>query len=429
MKTTTHRAYISMTAWTGAIVAAVFAAALGSSPVLHAATRTWQGDYSGYWSAAQNWAENISPTDGDDLVFPAGAVLLQSTNNLGNRPFRSLTISGNGYTLRGSPTYPTITLTHGISATYISGVSTVEFNVDLAASQSFECLYSTADLLVTGNLNLASHTLTTVGAGEVMLGGVLSGTGGLVKTGSGTHWLQGSSANTYSGETLVRQGTLLLAKPSGNAVQYGSLVIGDGVGGSKSAVVREQASYQIGNIPVTLQSDGWLDVGDYLDTVGAMIFDGGTASSTGGRLSLGGGVTVSSNGGTISGALGLGSVTRLFDIASPGNLRVDATVSGTGGITKTNSGFLTLVSSNSYSGTTTVQGGYVEVQHGHALGATTAGTVLKTARCDWWESLWRVNRSRRAVANCRPSPRPARGPVPSPSPARSPSRCPTPGRP
>lgn len=201
----------------------------GAGPA-QGATRTWQGDYSGYWSAAQNWAENIAPTDGDDLVFPAGAALLASTNNVGNRPFRSITLSGSGHTLRGLSSGTTIGLTHGLSATHATGSSTVELDLDLGASQSFECASSAADLYLTGNIDLATHTLTTVGAGEVRLGGVISGSGDLTKTGSGDHRLYGSAANSLTGVIRVNTGTLLLAKTSGNAIPFGAeLIVGDGL--------------------------------------------------------------------------------------------------------------------------------------------------------------------------------------------------------
>jgi fibronectin-binding autotransporter adhesin len=67
----------------------------------------------------------------------------------------------------------------------------------------------------------------------------------------------------------------------------------------------------------------------------------------------------------------------VVEVATTGNLRVEASVSGTGGITKTNDGFLTLVASNSYSGLTTLQRGFLEVQDNHGLGTTTGGTVLQ----------------------------------------------------
>ena len=170
-----------------------------------AATRTWTGAYfSGYWSAAANW-DSGAPVAGDDLVFPAGAADLVNTNNLGST-FNSITISGSGYVLRGNA----VGLTSGLTATYASGSSTVELDINLGASESFECLYSTATIYISGDIDLGSYTLTTIGAGSVRFGGVISGTGGLTKSGSGTHWLYGASANSYSGDTLVNSATLML---------------------------------------------------------------------------------------------------------------------------------------------------------------------------------------------------------------------------
>src|SRR5207302_4935009 len=62
-----------------------------------ATVRTWDGGGAdNNWSTAANWAGNIAPVAGDDLVFPANASVdatsLTSTNNFpANTAFRSIT--------------------------------------------------------------------------------------------------------------------------------------------------------------------------------------------------------------------------------------------------------------------------------------------------------------------------------------------------
>jgi autotransporter-associated beta strand protein len=53
---------------------------------------------------------------------------------------------------------------------------------------------------------------------------VISGSGDVIKTGTGTLRLAGSSGNTYSGKTIVNAGTLELNKTVGDAIA-GPLVV------------------------------------------------------------------------------------------------------------------------------------------------------------------------------------------------------------
>ncbi|MDR6890899.1 MULTISPECIES: autotransporter outer membrane beta-barrel domain-containing protein [Variovorax] len=57
-----------------------------------------------------------------------------------------------------------------------------------------------------GRVLLGAKTLRTVGAANAVFGGVIEGTGGLLKQGSGTFYLNG--VNTYTGTTVVQAGRL-----------------------------------------------------------------------------------------------------------------------------------------------------------------------------------------------------------------------------
>lgn len=60
-----------------------------------------------------------------------------------------------------------------------------------------------------GNVDLQSHTLTLAGTANTSFGGVLSGGGGMIKTGTGEQTL--SAANTYFGATAINAGKLTLS--------------------------------------------------------------------------------------------------------------------------------------------------------------------------------------------------------------------------
>jgi autotransporter-associated beta strand protein len=68
-----------------------------------------------------------------------------------------------------------------------------------------------------GQINLDSYTLTAGNSNNQTFSGVLSGTGGLNKQGSGKLTLSG--LNTYSGATFVNAGTLEVTQPSSTPTQ------------------------------------------------------------------------------------------------------------------------------------------------------------------------------------------------------------------
>src|ERR1041385_6841304 len=68
---------------------------------LQAATVTWHGGIAnGFWTTATNWAGNVAPVPGDDLVFPSPPFIgrLTSTNDYpSNTTFSAITFFGSNY--------------------------------------------------------------------------------------------------------------------------------------------------------------------------------------------------------------------------------------------------------------------------------------------------------------------------------------------
>jgi autotransporter-associated beta strand protein len=178
------------------------------------------------------------------------------------------------------------------------------------------------------------------------LNGRIGGVGnGLTKLGSGTLVFAGSGANDYTGTTIVIDGHLRLVKTTEisaiNAVT-GPLVIGENCSGACSfGAVQLFANNQIDNTSaVTVNNTGLLLLHGFNDTIGS-VAGTGTLSLDGGTLTVG----ANNNSTTFSGPIG--------DFNGPAG----------GGLTKVGTGTLTLggIESNSYTGTTTVNNGILEL--------------------------------------------------------------------
>jgi autotransporter-associated beta strand protein len=347
----------------------------------------WDGSSSGNWSVGANWTDGVAPAAGDDLVFPAGVTRLLVTNNFNPlRAFRSVTFSGSNYVVYGT----NVVVTNGINAQNPTGPNTINTDVELRGPQTFDCINGLALLDINNDVALGAHLLTISGTGDVHIGGIISGTGGVTKNGSGTLRYNGIVANTYSGLTRVNTGTLELGKSFGLNSVAGDLVIGDNVGGINADVVRLLVDHQISNFSdITINQSGLLDLNNQDETVGPLaLFEGGITTGVG-TLTLNGDITATGlvggplNGAPISGRLNLGNGTRTIETLSGGSsaaLYIDATVSGTNGFTKAGSGLMRLASSNSYTGLTIIEDGSLAIEDSDALGsvASADGTIVES---------------------------------------------------
>lgn len=176
-------------------------AALDVSGFLRAG-RTWSGGGAdNLWTTADNWVGATAPTAGNALFFGGTTRLATENNFAANTSFAGITfnsdagefvLSGNRITLDGN-------LTNNAAS-----VQTVQLDMIL------------------------DSTRTVAGSGNITLAGVLSGDGGLTKSGSGILTLAGSTANAYDGLTTVSGGTLRLGKTAGVIAVPGNLVISGG---------------------------------------------------------------------------------------------------------------------------------------------------------------------------------------------------------
>jgi fibronectin-binding autotransporter adhesin len=173
-----------------------------------------------------------------------------------------------------------------------------------------------------GNVTLGANTLTVGDAGNTSFSGVISGTNGaLTKQGAGSLTL--SAANTYTGLTTVSGGTLTLG-----------------------------AAEAIGGGAVTVNG-GTLNIGAFSDTVGAVTLTSGSITGTTGVLT---GSSYALNG-TV-------------------DTSVSAILGGAVTLTKSGAGTATLSGANSYTGTTTISAGVLDLRNATGLGTTAGGTSV-----------------------------------------------------
>jgi autotransporter-associated beta strand protein len=349
-----------------------------------AATKTWDGSSSGYWSAGGNWREGTAPSPGDDLVFPdSGVFRFIVTNNIvaSSSVFRSVTFEGSNYVVWGT----ILSLSNGISAENVSGNNTIFNDVELRSPQTFLSLASAALLSVNGDVILGTNTLTfNCRAGDLFMNGSISGSGAVIKTGAGTLRYSGDTANPYTGTTWVRDGTLLLNKLPAFGAMSGPLIIGENDTVPDTDIVRLLRDHQLPNDEeVTIHASGLLDINGFDQNVGHLVLNGGDldAPSPGRILPLAN-ITVNPNTNSpsvIGGRMAVAS-NPVIDVTgsffSP-DLTITAQLFGAGGLSKSGPGEVGLSASNSFTGIVRLNDGTLDVDNSFALGATNAGTVVE----------------------------------------------------
>jgi fibronectin-binding autotransporter adhesin len=226
-----------------------------------------------------------------------------------------------------------------------------------------------------GQVIMNRHSTVGVrGSTALQLAGVISGAANFTKIGPGTLRFGGGGHNTYTGETFINEGIFLLGKPLAITAVPGPLSIGTPAG--VPATVANLVGYQIiGNIFVNRA--GLYNLNGQEENVDHLwLSEGGDVSTTTGFLYLktGGSVRVfpqaHTDPSTITGNLGLDPGQHDFIIAPANNLAgspeliIAAVVSQpltAAGLRKLGAGTLRLTANNSYSGSTVVAAGTLQV--------------------------------------------------------------------
>ena len=217
-------------------------------------THTWSGKgTSGNWSNPDNWVEHAAPTNGDSLVFPAGATNTGSTDDIaGLTTLGSVSIAppgdGGYYDIEGSGTTPPLTITGTLSQTGSALYAPNQWWIDLTLSDTTHVKVSSGELLLLGKV--AGDAGLTLDAGDGVL--VLSFNGGLL---------------TYTGDTTV-EGNLRLQHADNLPYGAGAGDVHIGAGGSIDLNRYSQTANGlsgdgfVGNVSTYVGAGNTLTVGD-----------------------------------------------------------------------------------------------------------------------------------------------------------------------
>ncbi|MEO6477244.1 autotransporter-associated beta strand repeat-containing protein [Luteolibacter sp.] len=311
--------------------------------VTNAGTNTWA--INSTWGSARTITSNSglltfsgSITNGGFLTTVAGAGNTTISGGVGGSGGILKTGSGT-LILSGVNTY---TGTTRITGGTLSITSDANLGTAAGLATASSLVIDSGILSTSGTFTLNANRGIAIGptsgqgdgtfnvtSGELTYGGIItsntgSGTGNLVKTGSGTLTLNG--ANTYTGNTTISAGTLkmgsLLSIPSGSG--KGDLTV-----------------------------NGTLDLNNFNASINGLAGTGTITNSQAGSVTF----TVGGNnkGGTFNGILQNGA--------------------GTLGLIKTGTGTITLGGNNTFSGGVTINGGIVQLANAGAINSSAPNSI------------------------------------------------------
>jgi autotransporter-associated beta strand protein len=306
----------------------------------------------------------------------------------------ALTISGGTQSLSGTNTYTGATTVSGGTLVMVAGAS-LKSAVTVASGASFNIAAGVTDtgnatvtsLSGAGSVNLGGNTLVLSAAADTFAGS-LAGTGNLW-IGGGTETLSGL-ANIYTGTTTVAAGTLVLTgrlatasklnisgtldatRAADTTLTFVSLAGSGSVMLGGNALVLNTVSGTSTTFSGVISGTAGLTVsGAGTEALsGANTYTGGTAIGSGATLQIGNG----SSFGSITGNVSDSGTLKFYRMDSS---KLDGVISGTGDVVQAGIGTTVLTGVNTYTGTTTISAGTLQIGDGTISGsiASTSGIV------------------------------------------------------
>jgi autotransporter-associated beta strand protein len=342
-------------------------------------TFTWTGSTSPAWNNPANWATNATPGASNVVIFDESSANNLNTQLAANQSVAGLFLTGSLRAV-GIAGAPGQTLTLGAAGIDLSNsftTLTVDAPVTLASNQIWR-VDEFATLNARSNIVNSGRSLRLETTGTATLGGVVSGTGPLLKSGEGTLTMT-AGGQSLTGGIIVSNGAFR-ALGGGWATSFFANVSPRTITIHSNGVL-ETTTHSLGglgatfNQPTVTINDGatWqLNNEQYL-AGGNLILKGGTIDIRNNDLRLQGG-TVTVNASPLPATItGSGFITlhgdTTFNVANgaPVNdltIRVPIGESGTRSLIKSGAGTLALREPPTYSGQTVISAGTLSLLGG-----------------------------------------------------------------
>lgn len=192
--------------------------------------------------------------------------------------------------------------------------------------------------------------------------------GSIIKQGAGTMTITGDNTIGYGGTTAVNAGVLNIQN-AGALGQTGDSDPAKGTAVASGAALQLQGGIAVGSEALTLNGTG-------VAADGALRSVSGN-NSWAGAISLGSAARINADAGTLTLTAAITGPNQDLAVGGAGSTTINGAIgTGSGTLAKDGTGTLTLGGNSTYSGTTTISAGVVNLTHGSALGSTAAGTTV-----------------------------------------------------
>ena len=353
----------------------------------------WSSFTGGNWETAGNWNSGAVPgatsgiANADVATFSttptsASTITVDANRNVGGITFSNT--STKGYKLSGA----TLLLSNNgvIQTAAGNGLHTDEIVSEIAiqgdrGSGSFMAFSTDPNSIlrisggITGMSLYGNVTSLLLGGsntgGNAFYGTISNGAAGgemrLIKSGVGTWQIGGS--NDYTGATYVEKGILTLLTNNGLGSAEGGTTVS---AGATLEVFLSATS--------TFAEDLILNGFGTTDENGALLADSNNTITASGTVTLAGDTLITSLAGMLrlTNATGISGSGKNLTVGGASNTDIESPITtGSGTLTKTGNGILTLFSdSSTYTGATLVSQGALNVRAGNALGDVAGGVTV-----------------------------------------------------
>jgi autotransporter-associated beta strand protein len=196
------------------------------------------------WSDAANWDATGVPTTGE----AGGTIVVIPINDASSyQNIAGLVINQILFMNSGSATVTLLT----------------PLGIDGSVSHFNIFSTSGANTITGSSLTLSGATcFIDLSASTMTIASAITGDQGICKVGTGLLELSTAVGNTYTGDTTVADGTLLLNTNTSDGGLSNNIVVGDGTGDTSSAILSLETSFEIpDNATMTINRDGRVSLG------------------------------------------------------------------------------------------------------------------------------------------------------------------------